>query len=57
MRPFEFDVSIHFTDSRLAGRPDGARKRVLDQAVGNISSIVSEQKPAHTLWTLNTSIL
>jgi hypothetical protein len=56
VRPFQFDVSIHFTDSRL---PDdaGARKRVLDQAVGNISSIVTEQKPAHTVWTLNTSIL
>ena len=56
VRPFEFDVSIHFTDSRLPAE-QGARKRVLDQAVGNISSIVSEQKPAHTLWTLNTSIL
>jgi phage tail-like protein len=56
VRPFQFDVSIHFTDSRL---PDDAddRKRVLDQAVGNISSIVTEQKPAHTVWTLNTSIL
>jgi phage tail-like protein len=57
VRPFEFDVSIHFTESRLPPEQDGARKRVLDQAVGNISSIVSEQKPAHTLWTLNTSIL
>ena len=56
VRPFEFDVSIHFTDSRLPADPV-VRKRVLDQAVGNISSIVSEQKPAHTLWTLNTSIL
>ena len=57
VRPFEFDVSIHFTDSRLPAKGDPARKRVLDQAVGNISSIVSEQKPAHTVWTLNTSIL
>lgn len=56
VRPFEFDVSIHFTTSRLPDDPD-ERKRVLDQAVGNISSIVEEQKPAHTLWTLNTSIL
>ncbi|MFG1817785.1 phage tail protein [Kribbella sp. NPDC049174] len=56
VRPFEFDVSIHFTESRLPADP-AARKRVLDQAVGNISSIVAEQKPAHTLWTLNTSIL
>ncbi|MEU4195409.1 phage tail protein [Kribbella sp. NPDC026611] len=56
VRPFEFDVSIHFTESRLPADPV-VRKRVLDQAVGNISSIVTEQKPAHTLWTLNTSIL
>lgn len=56
VRPFQFDVSIHFAGSRLPADP-AARKRVLDQAVGNISSIVTEQKPAHTLWTLNTSIL
>ncbi|MGW3347191.1 phage tail protein [Nonomuraea rubra] len=56
VRPFQFDVSIHFTDSRLPADLDD-RKRVLDQAVGNISSIVTEQKPAHTVWTLSTSIL
>jgi phage tail-like protein len=56
VRPFQFDVSIHFTDSRLPV-DQVARKRVLDQAVGNISTIVTEQKPAHTLWTLITSIL
>jgi hypothetical protein len=56
VRPFQFDVSIHFTASRLPADPV-ARKRVLVQAVGNISSIVTDQKPAHTLWTLNTSIL
>jgi len=56
VRPFQFDVSIHFTRSRLPEDPDELR-RVLDQAVGNISSIVDEQKPAHTLWTLATSIL
>ena len=56
VRPFQFDVAIHFTDSRLPAEP-ADRKRVLDQAVGNISAIVTEQKPAHTLWTLTTSIL
>lgn len=56
VRPFQFDVAIHFTSSRLPADP-AARKRVLDQAVGNISAIVTEQKPAHTLWTLTTSIL
>lgn len=56
VRPFQFDVAIHFTASRLPADPD-SRKQVLVQAVGNISSIVTDQKPAHTLWTLNTSIL
>ena len=42
-----FDVSIHFTASRLPADPI-ARKRVIDQVVGNISAIVTEQKPAHT---------
>ena len=56
-RPFHFDVSVHFTESRLPPDGDPARKRELDKAVGNITTIVTEQKPAHTVWTLNTSIL
>ena len=56
VRPFQFDVVVHFTDSRLSRDPQD-RKRALDQAVGTISSIVTEQKPGHTVWTLTTSIL
>jgi phage tail-like protein len=59
VRPFQFDVVIHFTRSP-ADAPDAPdaddRKRALHQAVGNISTIVTEQKPAHTVWTLITSI-
>ena len=57
VRPFHFDVSVHFTESLLPPDGDPARKRELDRAVGNITAIVTEQKPAHTVWTLNTSIL
>ncbi|MEV6304519.1 phage tail protein [Actinoplanes sp. NPDC051861] len=56
-RPFHFDVSVHFTESRLPPDGDPRRKHELDKAVGNITTIVTEQKPAHTVWTLNTSIL
>jgi hypothetical protein len=56
VRPFRFDVVVHFTDSRLPRDPRD-RKQALDQAVGTISTIVTEQKPGHTVWTLTTSIL
>jgi phage tail-like protein len=54
-RPNMFDVVIHFTESRLpAAAAD--RQRVLNQAVGNIRSIVDAQRPAHTVWNLITAI-
>lgn len=55
VQPFQFDVVIHFADSRLPPA-DPARKQTLSQAVGNISSIIEDQKPAHTKWNLITSI-
>jgi phage tail-like protein len=55
VQPFQFDVVIHFADSRLPPA-DPARKLTLSQAVGNISSIIEDQKPAHTKWNLITSI-
>ena len=55
VRPFQFDVVIHFAHSRLPADP-AARTLVLRQAVGNISSIIEDQKPAHTKWNLITSI-
>lgn len=50
VRPFQFDVVIHFAESRLPPDPHLARK----QAVGNIQTIIEQQKPAHTLWNLVT---
>jgi phage tail-like protein len=53
--PFRFGVVVHFADSRLPSDPD-ARTNVLRQVVGNIQSIVEQQKPVHTLWNLITAI-
>ncbi len=55
VRPFQFDLVIHFAGSRLPPEP-AKRKAVLDQAVGNIRTIIAEQKPAHTVWNLVTAI-
>jgi hypothetical protein len=56
LRPFQFDVVIHFTDSRLPTDP-AARQLVLQQAVGSIRTTIEDQKPAHTLWNLTTETL
>jgi hypothetical protein len=53
LMPFRFGVVIHFADSRLPADPD-QRTKVQQQVVGNIRSIVDEQKPAHTVWDLIT---
>jgi phage tail-like protein len=53
--PFRFGVVVHFANSRLPSDAS-ARRNVQRQVVGNISSIVEQQKPAHTLWDLITSI-
>jgi phage tail-like protein len=55
LRPFQFDVVIHFADSRLSPDP-AVRAGELSRAVGNIRTIVGQQKPAHTLWNLVTAI-
>jgi hypothetical protein len=55
VRPYQFDVVIHFADSRLPADP-AARQLVLAQAVGNIRTIIEDQKPAHTVWNLITAI-
>jgi phage tail-like protein len=55
VRPFQFSVVIHFADSRLPTDP-ASRQLVLAQAVGNIRTIIDDQKPAHTLWNLITAI-
>jgi hypothetical protein len=53
--PFRFGVVVHFADSRLPSNED-ARKTVQRQVLGNIRSIVEQQKPAHTLWDWITEI-
>jgi phage tail-like protein len=55
VRPYQFGVVIHFADSRLPPDP-AARQLVLAQAVGNIRTIIEDQKPAHTVWDLITAI-
>ena len=49
VRPFQFDVVIHFADSQLPA-DQSQRPLVLAQAVGNIRTIIDDQKPAHTVW-------
>jgi hypothetical protein len=55
IHPYRFDVVIHFTASRLPADPD-ARSVMQRKVVGNIRSIVDQQKPAHTLRNLITAI-
>ncbi|MGV9385752.1 phage tail protein [Nonomuraea sp. NPDC003707] len=55
VRPFQFGVVVHFAEGRLPPDPS-ARQLVLNQAVGNIRSIIDQEKPAHTLWNLITAI-
>jgi hypothetical protein len=50
LRPHRFDVVIHFTDSRLPPDQD-ERNAVMRRAVGDIHTIVEQQKPAHAYWT------
>jgi phage tail-like protein len=51
--PFRFDVVVHFTESRLPKDPI-ERTTLRRRAVGNILTIVDEQKPAHTHRVLVT---
>jgi phage tail-like protein len=55
-RPFQIDVVIHFANPRLSPDP-ATRKGEVNRAVGNIRTIVDQQKPAHTISNLATSTL
>jgi phage tail-like protein len=55
VRPFQFDVVVHFMTSRLPADPD-VRKRVTVQAIGNVRTIIDEQRPAHTICNLVTRV-
>lgn len=52
-RPFEFDVVVHFMASRLPSDQD-ERDRLTAQAVGNVQTIIDDQRPAHTICNLVT---
>ena len=51
--PYEFDVVIHFPTHRVS-RDEAERLQVLSRVVGDITSVVNAQKPAHTVWNLVT---
>jgi hypothetical protein len=55
VRPFQFDVVIHFAEPNLPTDPT-ERASAMASAVGDIGTIVDQQKPAHTLWNLVTRI-
>ncbi|MFF0518310.1 phage tail protein [Actinomadura nitritigenes] len=55
VRPFRFNVVLHFAADRVPADED-ARRRALGNIVDNVSAIVDEERPAHTLWDLITSI-
>ena len=55
LQPFRFDVVIHFVDGRLPADPQ-QRATVQRQVVGNIRTVVEQERPAHTLWSLVTAI-
>jgi phage tail-like protein len=53
IRPFQFDVVVHFMASRLP-TDQAERDRACSQAVGDVRSIIEQQQPAHTHYTLVT---
>jgi phage tail-like protein len=53
LQPYEFDVVIHFPTDRVP-TDETERMQVLSRVVGDITSVVDAQKPAHTVWNLVT---
>ncbi|WP_406335894.1 hypothetical protein [Streptomyces sp. NBC_00203] len=55
LRPFRFDVVVHFLDS---GLPDdqSARERTENQVIATIRSVVEDNRPAHTEWGRITAV-
>jgi phage tail-like protein len=51
LRPFHLDVVVHFVDSLLPS-DDDRRNAVESQVLGNIQTIVDQQRPAHIEWSL-----
>lgn len=53
LRPFQFNVVVHFAKSGLPADPD-AQKLAIRQARGTVLAIIDAEKPAHTVWNLIT---
>ncbi len=53
LKPFEFDVVIHWPEPQLPVDP-GTRRRLLGRVVSDLRAVVDEQKPAHAVWNLVT---
>ena len=50
VRPFHVDVVVHFVDGQLPSDPT-QRAAVQRQVIGNIQTIVEQQRPAHVEWS------
>ncbi|MGW2724053.1 hypothetical protein [Streptomyces sp. NPDC001492] len=54
LRPFRFDVVVHFLED---GLPAGsARERMENQVIATIRSVVEDNRPAHTEWGRITAV-
>ncbi|MCX5328342.1 hypothetical protein [Streptomyces sp. NBC_00140] len=55
LRPFRFDVVVHFLDG---GLPDDqfARERMENQVIATVRSVVEDNRPAHTEWGRITAV-
>jgi phage tail-like protein len=50
VRPFHVDVVVHFVDGQLPSDP-AQRAAVQRQVIGNIQTIVDQERPAHVEWS------
>jgi phage tail-like protein len=55
LRPFRFDVVVHFREDGLPQDQD-ARTRVETQALATIESVIEDNRPAHTEWAPITAV-
>jgi phage tail-like protein len=53
LQPFHLDVVVHFVDGLLPSDPQ-QRATMQRQVMGNIQTIVEQQRPAHIQWSLIT---
>jgi len=54
VRPFEFDVIVHFVERFMPADQD-QRRQVARQVLGNVRAVVEREKPAHTRFNLISS--